>query len=173
MGAMTADYTFNDGAPELSAICDKITDLCSLPVAVVETMGELDAHYIAFHCAQDAPLLLMIDRSSSVHNQDTQEISLLLYTGEESTLFMTTTLALEALGGISATNISEYVRRTYCKQISELELVERKRQAVIQSRKDVALFIALGPAYFIIWGMQLVWESLSSPFRFVWQKFQK
>ncbi len=69
MGITSAEVAFPHRAPSLSDICTKATEICSLPVVVLEShtdkLLELDAS-IAFECAQDRPLELFTYRQGSV-----------------------------------------------------------------------------------------------------------
>ena len=106
MGITSAEVAFPDRAPPLSEICAKATELCSLPIVVLESHPDqlLEFHgSIAFECARDWPIEVFAYRQGSVAGfvgvidpADTQTVHLQGFAGEDPTLMVTTRMALES-----------------------------------------------------------------------------
>ena len=198
MGMVFADVMFQDRAPPLSDICTRITDICSLPVVVLESnadeMHDLDAT-IAFECVPDIPLEILVYRPGAVvefcddtfdeptlssfmknivqgvnEPAGTQTVYLRGYIGQEPTLMITTELALESLGGTSSHAMADDDRQEYGKPISESELKERYRKTERQMRRLAFTTVAMLPLLIPMWILGCVWSIIMSPFR-IWQGY--
>ncbi len=175
MGITSAEVAFPHRAPSLSDICAKATEICSLPVVVLEShtdkLLELDAS-IAFECAQDRPLELFTYRQGFVAGflgvreaADTQTVHLRGYAGEEPTLMITTRLALESMGGTSSRDIPDDDRREFGQTITESELKERLREAKSRMRRLGWTLILMLPVLIPLFAVVLVWDLVTTPFR--------
>jgi len=185
MGIVVNEVAFEGRAPQLSDIADKITELSGLPLSVTESgadvKGDLfDLHgYLAFACAAEQPLEIYAYRGRAVRDlceemfgnvrlpmtkcvqginepAGTQSVYLTGYLGQEPTLLVATTLALEALGGRPKYPIGDEARREYGTPITPAQLEERRRKVAKQMRSAVMVGLLLLPVIIPLWIVGLV-----------------
>ena len=175
MGMLLSFVLFDDQVPPLAEICSKVREICGLPVVVLESTAEGPCEWqatIAFGCAQDSPLKLRAtvclcrEETSDVptHNPFVKNIVVRLqgYVGQEPTLFVTTKLALEALGGAPEGGIPDDDRREFAKPISELELRARQRETERQMGRAALTTILMLP---VLIPMGCLWLFVTVPWR--------
>ncbi len=173
MGITSAEVAFPDRAPPLPEICAKATELCSLPVVVIESHTDKLCEFhasIAFECAQDWPLEVFAYRQGFVAGvgvtepADTQTVHLRGDLGEP-TLMVTTRLALESLGGTSSREIPGEHRHEFGQPITESELMERLREAKRHMRRIewtlILMLPILSPSFVVV----SIWTLVTAPFR--------
>ncbi|MGB0561648.1 MAG: hypothetical protein ACPGVO_07560 [Spirulinaceae cyanobacterium] len=192
MGIAKTCVTFQNHVPDLFDICSKITDICSLPVSVLESgtceLHELDAK-IAFECAQGLPLEIYTYQPGAIKFYDharaqddlvyrtfaqnvegadelpgTQTVYLQGYLGQEPTLMLTTQIALETLGGTSINAITDDDRQKYGRPISESELTERCEEIECQTKKTALILILMLPLLIPMWILGGIWFIIKLPF---------
>ena len=175
---MHSTVLFDDRVPPLAEICSKVTEICSLPVVVLESTTEELCDWqatIAFACAQDSPLKLSVHQttvcqlreetsSAPAHNPPIRSIAVDLqgHLGQERTLIVTTELALESLGGAPWEGIPDNDRREFAKPISELELRARRREMERQMRRVALTTILMLP---VLVPMGCLWLFVTVPWR--------
>ena len=175
MGITSAEVAFPHHAPPVSDICARATEICSLPVVVLESYTDklLEFHaLIAFECAQDRPLDLFAYRQGSVAGSvgvaepaDTQTVHLQGFAGEDPTLMVTTRMALESLGGTSSRELLGDDRREFGQTITESELMERLRKAKRHMRRIEWTLILMLPILIPWFAVVSVWNLVTTPFR--------
>ncbi len=173
MGIMLGHVEFDDRAPPLADICSAATEICGLPVVVLESTDD-EIHdsiaTIAFACAPDVPLTVYT--SSGVFGSQpagTQTVCLEGFLGQERTLIVATALALESLGGVPYGGISDDDRQEFGKQISESELEARQREAERQARKLARTTVFMLPILIPMGIIVTVWSLITAPFEFWWR----
>ncbi len=172
MGITSAEVAFPDRAPPLPETCAKATELCSLPVVVLETHTDKILEFrgsIAFECAQDWPLEVFAYRQGSVAGfvgvtepADTQTVHLRGDLGEP-TLMVTTRLALESLGGTLSREIPGEYRREFGQPITESELMERLRKAKRHMRRIEWTLILMLPILIPWFVVVSIWTLVTAP----------
>ncbi len=198
MGIVRERVVFDGRVPALADICAKITDTCGRSVIVLDsTADELyDWHAsIAFECVREGELELYAYRPGAVRQfcneelDDTaqrllkaimqganeqagkQSVYLQAYVGQELTLFETTVLALESLGGRPSQPICDDERREFGRVISESELRERHRDAKRKMRRVGWAGFVLLPVIIPMVIVQCVWDLITTPFQ-IWRAKQ-
>lgn len=174
MGMMLGRVEFDDRAPPLADICSAATEICGLPVVVLESTDDEihDSHAtIAFACAPDVPLTVYTYPSGAAGNEPagTQTVHLEAFIGQERTLIVATALALESLGGVPYGGISDDDRQEFGKQISESELEARQREAERQARKLARTTVLMLPILIPMGIIAIVWSLITAPFEFWWR----
>lgn len=197
MGIVFDEVVFQGRAPPLSAIVDKITELSGLPLTVTESgagvKGELyELHgYLAFACAPEQQIEIHVYRDGAVqklckemfgdvhlpiaqyvqgNNEPvgTQSVHLRGYLGQEPTLLIMTTLALEALGGSSRHPLGEEERRQFGTPISPAQLEERRRKVARQGWLLAVACLLLLP---VMIPLSIVGLVVMTPWR-VWKGYR-
>ena len=186
MGMMLGWVVFEDDAPPLSEICSTVTELCGLPVVVLEsTEDELHDSYatVAFACAPAVPLTVFTYRrrvstymkkfvEGTNEPLGTQTVYLEGFVGQERTLIVATELALESLGGIPYHAIPDDDRQEFGKQISESELEERHVEMKRQMQKIARTTVLMLPIIILMWIIVSAWTLVTTPFR-IWYGFRR
>lgn len=199
MGRIFASVEFPGHAPPLVDICAAITRVCSMPVAVIESnsddLRDLDAT-IAFECAKESTLDLLVYRPGAAATfcdesfDDAANTSLMksvvqganepagaqtVYLrgvlGQERTLFVTTVLALETLGGRPANPIADEERREFARPVSETELLKRQRAMDRDIVMIVLIAFLLLPVLVVAWLAGALWAIFSIPLH-VWRDWR-
>jgi hypothetical protein len=192
MGMMFDDVTFENCAPSLSEICDKITSITSLPITVLEsTSSELhlmDAQ-IAFESEPETDLRLLVYRPGAVaafcnesfddpalrslmgrivhganEPANRQTVFLQGFLGQDTTLITAVHCALTSLGGIARRPVSDDARKECCRTITVAELAERHRIVDRQSRNRMWLVLLTLPVWLPLWIIACMWRLALMPF---------
>ena len=193
MGMLFAHVAFNERAPSLSEICDKIEEITSLSVVVLEQnsneLHELNAR-IAFKCAPENEIELLayrpgapgrfcdetfVEPSHSLvmksivqganEPSGTQTVYLRGYMGQEETLMHVAKLALATLGGMPRIKISDDARRIYGRRITADELDARYREMVRQNQWATWFTIVMLPLLIPFWIIGCLWGLMTIPYR--------
>ena len=196
MGMMFADVTFKDAVPALTAICEKITEITTLPVVVLrqeqDDLHELNAR-IAFQCSPETDLELLAYRPGAVRRfceesfeepshssfmqrivqganepAGSQTVYLRGYIGQEPTLMAVTELALDALGGQPRNPIADADRSTYDRAITADDIAERNRNVATQMRRTIWATVVMLPVLIPLWIAGCIWGILTMPYR-IWK----
>ena len=93
------------------------------------------------------------------------------YLGQEPTLLLATTLALEALGGRLGAPMTDDIRRECGRVISSDELGRRHRKAQKQGRLALVAWVLLLPVLVPVWIVTLAWQLITMPRR-IWKAHQ-
>ncbi|QDV50271.1 hypothetical protein [Gimesia fumaroli] len=171
------EFYFADGAPRLSEISGKMTEITSLPVRGTgrDTVEPVEfSTDLSFECVSDVKVHLYTHNSQQ-RNTESDRFSVergqfikLKGTKTDSTLLWTTILALEALGGVdTSANLDEdrsergrKQRQKYNYRISEAELLKRHRKTRFWSRVLFLILILLSPVL-LLWMICLsLWEGI-------------
>jgi hypothetical protein len=186
MGLVFEEVVFDGRAPQLSHIADKITELSGLPLGVIESgpdvKGDLyDLHgYLAFACAPKQQLEIHAYRDGTVRKHrlpmgkcvqgmhepsGTQSVYLRSFIGQEPTLLLAATLALEAMGGHPKHLPGDEVRREYGTPVTPAQLAERQRKLAGKLWPAVGIALLLLPVAMLLWFIEflvqmpwLVWK---------------
>lgn len=193
MGMMFANVTFEGHAPPLSVICARISEICSLPVVVLDTDAgdcrELDAT-IAFECNQELTLQLTAYRQGAVAQfcdetfddashralmknmvqganepAGTQTVYLRGYIGQEPTLMATTEIALQELGGTPSSPVSSADRNEYGRPVTEAELQKRCDAMHREFSKAWRTTLLALPVLIPLWILACLWSLVTMPYR--------
>jgi hypothetical protein len=180
MAVVTTEVAFDGPAPELYRIAVKVAELSGLTLSVTESGTEVkgdlyDLHgYLAYACAPEQRLELWTYRAGAVRKfceetfrdaelpitrwvrgmnepAGTQAVFLRGYLGQEPTLLVMTTLALEALGGRPREPISDEVRLEYGVPITPAQLQTRQRTLARQLWPTVVVGCLLLPLLIPLW----------------------
>ena len=182
-----------------AAIAARVTELVGLPLIVRDSQPEIrgtlhDLHsHIAFEAHPKAEIELTAYCAGAVkeHLRQTgvdampmanfvqganesagkQTVYVRGYVGQEPTLFLATTLALEALGGRLGEPIPEEIRREYGRSISSDELRRRHREAQNQGILRLVAGVLLLPILVPVWVVTLGWHLMTIPHR-IWKAHQ-
>lgn len=192
MGIVRQSVLFDGNVPDLEDLRAAITRISGLSVIVVRTLTD-DLHEwdvrIAFECEADYFVEVCAYRRGAVQqflDEDIGEAEQMLFKGhveganepagkqgvyvqahmgQEPTLYATTVLALESLGGTTARSLPDELRQEYGKVVSEVELHERVRDAKRQMRRVKWWAALLMPIFIPIWFAGGVLAVMTLPFR--------
>lgn len=180
MGVVATEVIFEGGAPELSSIADKVAELSGLALSIRELSADVKANlydlqgYLAFACAPGTQLEVYAYRAGAVRElyhqtfgdadlpiarcvqglheaEGTQAVYLRGYLGQELTLLVMTTLALEALGGRPREPIGDEERRHYGTPITPAQLHKRHRKLARQTWPILLVGLLLLPVLTPLW----------------------
>jgi hypothetical protein len=197
MGVVVTEVDFENQAPDLSQIADKVAELSGLRVSVTESGADAKANlfdlhgYLGFACAPKTQVEVHAYRAGAVKEfcrdtfgdahlpvarcvqglhepPGTQTVYVRGYLGQEPTLFFVTTLALEALGGKARHPIDEEVRREYGMTITPEQLQERQRKLARQMWPTVLVGLLLLPLLIPLW---LIGFVVTMPWR-IWKGYK-
>jgi hypothetical protein len=197
MAVVTTEVGFDGQAPELYRIAVKVAELSGLTLSVTESGTEVkgdlyDLHgYLAYTCAPEQRLELWTYRAGAVRRfceetfgnvelpmarcvrgvnepAGTQAVYLRGYLGQEPTLLVMTTLALEALGGRPREPITDEERREYGTSITPAQLQARQRRLARQLWPTVVVGCLLLPLLIPLWVVAVL---VTMPWR-IWKANQ-
>lgn len=199
MGIVIQEVTFDAPAPAAEVIAARVTELVGLPVIVRESPPELrgalhDLHaQIAFQANPKAEVELTAYRAGAVKEHlrltgmdamstasvvegskeavGKQTVYVRGYVGQEPTLLLVTTLALEALGGQLREPMPDDVRREYSRSVSADELRRRHRKMQRQGLLKLAAGVLLLPVLVPVGIVRLAWRLMTMPRR-IWKAHQ-
>lgn len=194
MGIVRGTVVFDGSAPDLSRIADAITSLTGLSVTTTaspaEAAGGVHAWHgrIVFDCVPEEPLVLYAYNPGPVadffgkslgdvgrftapfvegmnEKPGTQAVYLEGYVGQDPTLMMVASLALESLGGKLAHEFDAMARQRYGRALSVDELMERRRKNKRRILAGFLLLILMFPVVFPLQLLSMLWFLVAMPWR--------
>lgn len=202
MGIHVFKVTFDAPAPTAAAIAARVTELVGLPLILRESPPEIrgtlhDLHaQMAIEAYPKSEIELTAYRVGAVKEHlrltgmdalpianavqganevlGEQTVYVRGYVGQEPTLLLATTLALESLDGRLSEPMSEDIRHEYGRSISLDELRRRHRKVQKQGLLTLVVGMLLLPVLVPIWIATLCWHLITMPHR-IWkaQQFAK
>lgn len=173
------NFIFEGPLPRLSAVGEKMTEICSLPVLIFGADTEDPIVYsagLAFECLPKVKLDIftchLTPDNEGLDERRTQRCNSVCLRAIKTdlTLLWTTILALEALGGKRSPDKSDennqelhnLQRQKYNCQISVAEMLKRHRKTVIWESVITLLFLILSPIMFLCSTLVKFWDELKS-----------
>ena len=193
MGVTVEEVVFAYPAPSAGAISTRVAERTGLPVTVAEDspddrrdLYDLRAD-LAFAAHPKSPVQVTAYRPGAVRNHlrrtgmdrsplarvvqganeadGTQTVHVRGYVGQEPTLFVAVTLALESLGGRCSRPVSDDWQRDYAGPVSADELARRVRRVERQGKLTLAMFVLLLPVLIPMGVVSIAWHVFRMPWR--------
>jgi hypothetical protein len=180
---------FNEIPPSLMETCKAITEICSLPVIVLDTTKADDKHWpewpredsciwrevIAFECKANNPILIYASHApvDELENYGKKShiqqytVTLVVALPGERTLISSANRALQNLGAVNPVCHSGENRQEFDTALTASELSERYRSTTKETRQIawrlLPLFILLSPIFIALFALQ-IWFRIKRRF---------
>ena len=193
MGIVIQEVTFDAPAPTAARVVAKLTELVGLPLTISESTPEIRGSLFELHAQlafarfPQVPVELTAYRAGAVQEHlqrtgmnalpfasvvqgsneavGTQTVYVRGYIGQEPTLLLAATLALEALGGRLREPLSDELRREYGAKVLPEELERRHRRVRRQGLLALTAGIVLLPFLVPFWLASIAWHLANLPWR--------
>ncbi|MGE5549166.1 MAG: hypothetical protein ACM3ZC_01370 [Bacteroidota bacterium] len=194
MGIIHKEVIFDERAPDVVAIADKITELCGLAISVEKDgpEDETDLYLmharLAFACMPEDRIEIYSYRPGAVKMRCSidfaevhprlfkniegldepdgmQVVHLKSFLGPDPALFILAVLALESFGGRSSPPLSDDERREYGRKFTVDEIIERQRKAIKRGRWMTIGMVLSAPLLVISFLIEGIWFLLTLPWR--------